>query len=66
MKQVNNPSLFVAHYRPADNSWQPWRITCSVSERSLHSFQASWVLQEMGELLGLLHDLGKPIFFRPI
>ena len=58
MKQVNNPSLFVAHYRPADNSWQPLEDHLFGVGALAAQFSGKLGLQEMGELLGLLHDLG--------
>ena len=59
MKQVNDPSIFVAHYRPSDNTWQALADHLLGVGALAAQFSSKLGLQEMGELLGLLHDLGK-------
>lgn len=50
---------FVAHHRPSDNTWQPLVGHLAGVGELAAQFAGKLGLQDMGELLGLLHDLGK-------
>lgn len=50
---------FVAHHRPSDNTWQPLGDHLAGVGGLAAQFAGKLGLQDMGELLGLLHDLGK-------
>lgn len=56
---VNTSPLFVAHHRPSDNTWQQLENHLLGVGALAAQFAGKLGLQEMGELLGLLHDLGK-------
>ncbi|QXL83986.1 CRISPR-associated endonuclease Cas3'' [Comamonas sp. NLF-1-9] len=50
---------FVAHHRPSDNTWQSLEDHLLGVGEIAAQLAGKLGLQEMGELLGLLHDLGK-------
>ena len=56
--RADTPSFF-AHYRPSDNTWQALEDHLHGVGALAAQFSGKLGLQEMGELLGLLHDLGK-------
>lgn len=59
VKIMNNRPDFVAHYRETDAEWQSLEAHLSGVARLAGSFAAKLNLAKQGELLGLLHDLGK-------
>ena len=50
---------FVAHHRLKGNAWQPLLAHLTGVSAFAAKFAGKLDLQDMGELLGLLHDLGK-------
>lgn len=56
---VNDTPSFAAHHRPSDNAWQSLEDHLRGVGALAALFAGKLGLQEMGELLGLLHDLGK-------
>lgn len=53
------PPAFVAHHRPSDNTWQSLSDHLAGVGGLAAQFAGKLGLQDMGRLLGLLHDLGK-------
>lgn len=56
---TDDPPPFVAHHRPSDNTWQPLGDHLAGVGGLAAQFAGKLGLQDMGELLGLLHDFGK-------
>lgn len=56
---MNDIPNFVAHHRASDDEWQSLADHLSGVADLASSFAAKLGLQDQGELLGLLHDLGK-------
>lgn len=56
---MNQPPTFAAHYRTSDDSWQSLEAHLTGVGNLAAGFAAKLGLQEIGLLLGLLHDLGK-------
>lgn len=56
---INDTHSFAAHHRPSDNTWQSLEDHLRGVGALAAQFAGKLGLQEMGELLGLLHDLGK-------
>ena len=56
---VASKSLFIAHYRESDKATQALAThLCNVAELA-NKFAGKVRLNKQGELIGLLHDLGK-------
>lgn len=55
----DSPPPFVAHHRAGDDSWQPLEQHLTSVGVLAAEFAGKLGLQDLGELLGLLHDLGK-------
>lgn len=58
-KPVGDKPLFVAHHRLKDDAWQSLPAHLTGVGAIAAMFTGKLGLQGMGELLGLLHDLGK-------
>lgn len=56
---MNKIPEFVAHHRASDHDWQPLEDHLFGVAGRASTFAAKLGLQDQGELLGLLHDLGK-------
>lgn len=57
--KTGSPPPFVAHHRSIDDNWQPLDSHLKGVSVLAAQFSSKLGLQEIGELLGLLHDLGK-------
>jgi CRISPR-associated endonuclease/helicase Cas3 len=56
---MNQPPPFAAHYRASDDSWQSLEAHLTGVGALAAGFAGKLGLQDIGLLLGLLHDLGK-------
>lgn len=58
-RQLKPAPAFAAHHRESDGSWQSLDVHLNGVAALAKSFAAKLGLAQVGELLGLLHDLGK-------
>ncbi|MBB3103283.1 CRISPR-associated endonuclease Cas3'' [Azomonas macrocytogenes] len=53
------PPSYTAHYRKSDDTWQPLSEHLFGAAAWARIFARKLGMEHLGELLGLLHDLGK-------
>lgn len=58
-KHLKPAPAFAAHHRESDGSWQPLDTHLIGVASLAKAFAAKLGLEQVGELLGLLHDIGK-------
>ncbi|MBA2660265.1 MAG: CRISPR-associated endonuclease Cas3'' [Nitrosospira sp.] len=56
---MSNAALYIAHQRKSDGAIQSLEVHLLEVSRIARSLAAKIGLQDQGELIGLLHDLGK-------
>jgi len=59
MPPIDETPTFVAHHRASDNAWQPLGDHLTGVGALAAQFASKLGLEDLGELLGLLHDFGK-------
>lgn len=56
---MTDPTTFIAHHRAADDHWQTLEAHLEGVASLSRQFASKLQLDDLGELIGLLHDLGK-------